>query len=104
MKQQTVEKLKAERVQEELKAQGWRLVPGATAVDRSVEFPDSQTASSYAGFVNDFADRHAQPAQVVLCGKKVVVTLRGRRVAGPRTELNDEVLDFARVLGLAGAP
>jgi pterin-4a-carbinolamine dehydratase len=94
-----VDKLKAERVQDKLQwIPGWRLVPGRKALDRVREFPDPATASSYAGFVNDFAARHGQPAKVVLHGAKVVITLEGRRVAGAR-EVTDEVVAFAKALG-----
>jgi pterin-4a-carbinolamine dehydratase len=95
-----VEKLKAERVQDKLLLlPEWRLVPGRKALDRVREFPDPVTASSFAGFVNDFAARYGQPAKVVLHGARVTVTLQGRRVAGGGRELTDEVLAFARALG-----
>jgi hypothetical protein len=93
-------KRRAERIERKLGlVPEWRLVPGRLSLDRELEFPDAATASSYAGFVNDFAARHGQPSQVVLRGAKLVIHLRSRRVAGAADPLTPELLEFARKLG-----
>src|SRR4030095_29247 len=50
------ERLKAERVQEELKAMpGWRLASGGKAIHRAKAFPTAEVARLYSTFVTGYA-------------------------------------------------
>jgi pterin-4a-carbinolamine dehydratase len=90
------EKLKAERVQEKLRAMpGWQIAGEGRALSRIREFPDDRVASAFATFAGAFSARAKQPAEVTLSGSRVLVVLHAR----PRAGLTDAVLDFARSLG-----
>jgi pterin-4a-carbinolamine dehydratase len=99
-RQPAAEKLKAERIQELLKAlPTWKAAPGNRGIARVREFPEQQVASAYAAFVSELSAAERQPVTVVLRGGRVVVTLRGRRQA-PGGGLNSAaVLAFAGKLG-----
>jgi pterin-4a-carbinolamine dehydratase len=91
-------RLKAERVQEKLRAvPGWRLLSGGKGVDRVREFQDPRVAAAWAQFVNLYAERAGLPAEVTVSGARVMVVLRDRVHRGG--SLTDAVLDFVKVLG-----
>lgn len=88
-------RLKAERVQEELRAMpGWRLAPDGRSLHRHWEFPDSRVASAHAAFVNDLSSDHGRAVAINLSGRRVLVVLRGSRRGG----ITEAMLGFAKVL------
>ena len=90
-------RLKAERVQEKLRAvPGWRLLAGGKAVDRVREFQDPRVAAAWAQFVHLYAERAGLPAEVTVSGARVLVILRDRIHRGA---LSDAVLDSVKDLG-----
>lgn len=90
-------RLKAERVQEKLRAvPGWRLLAGGKAVDRVREFHDPRVAAAWAQFVHLYAERAGFPAEVTVSGARVLVILRDRITRG---ELSTAALEAIRVLG-----
>jgi pterin-4a-carbinolamine dehydratase len=91
------EKLKAERVQEELKRMpGWSLGPNGKMIVSAREFSQPAAAAKFAGFVAEVAASERQPVQLGLWGNWVFLTLSPRQGTGG---LNMPVLDFARQLG-----
>jgi pterin-4a-carbinolamine dehydratase len=90
-------RLKAERVQEKLRAlPGWRLLAGGKALDRVREFQDPRVAVAWAQFASLSAERAGLPAEVTVSGHRVLLILRDRIHRGA---LSDAVLDFAKLLG-----
>ncbi|HYG65255.1 MAG TPA: hypothetical protein VEL74_21925 [Thermoanaerobaculia bacterium] len=90
-------RLKAERVQEKLRAApGWRLLAGGKAVDRVREFHDPRVAAAWAQFVHLYAERAGFPAEVTVSGARVMVILRDRVTRG---ELSAAALEAVKVLG-----
>lgn len=92
-------RLKAERVQEELKSlPGWWLTADERAIDRVREFPSADLAVAFAGFVARLASLQQQPVDLSLSSNRVVVTLSA--VLSPnRRGVTQGVVDFARMLG-----
>jgi pterin-4a-carbinolamine dehydratase len=89
-------RLKAERVQEELRAlPGWQLALDGKGVHRAWEFSEARVASAHAAFVNDLAEAEGRAAEITLSGSRVLVVLQGRSRSGVTAEL----LRFAKVLG-----
>ena len=94
------ERLKAERVQERLKAlPGWALSRDGEAVDRVREFADPAAATAYAAFAAALAGSRAQPIALSIDAGKVVLTLPGQKRRGLVGGLDDTVLDLAASLG-----
>ena len=90
-----VDPLKAERVQETLRAApAWRLFPGATTLQKVKEFPTSMAALLYSSFISSLASSCKVPVLVRFDGLRVTVTLtaNGRQGCGA---LSDEQLGFA---------
>ena len=97
---QLEERLKAERVQEQLKAlPGWQLSWREQAINRAREFGTPQDAASFASFVAGLAAGANQMVNVFLAGAHVMVTLLGRPVRGGGRGLSQSVVDFARRIG-----
>ena len=91
------EKLKAERVQEELKAMpGWKLAPRGKELTRFRQFGQPAGAARFASFVADMAVADRQRVQLRIDGNRVALTLQCRRGYGV---LTTSVLEFARQLG-----
>lgn len=89
-------RLKAERVQEELRAMtGWRLAPDGRSLHRHWEFPDARVASAHAAFVNDLSSDQGRAVAINLSGRRVLIVLRGSRRGG----ITEAMLGFAKVLG-----
>jgi pterin-4a-carbinolamine dehydratase len=94
------DRLKAERVQLRLKRMpGWSLLHGGKSIDRARQFHQPEDAVDYATLVLRMASREAFPAQVLVDGKRVVLTLQGHSVSGERGGITDNLLDFAASLG-----
>ena len=90
-------RLKAERVQEKLRAvPGWRLLAGGKAVDRVREFHDPRVAAAWVQFVHLYAERAGFPAEVTVSGARVMVILRDRIHRG---ELSAAALEAIKILG-----
>jgi hypothetical protein len=97
---QPPERLKAERVQELLKAMpGWKLGPGGRVISRRREFDSPQAAAAFAGFVSGLASGADRAVRLDLSGSMVVVTLPGRAGEGSSEDLSLEILGFAQQIG-----
>ncbi len=94
------QRLKSERVQDALKAMpAWRQSPQGQAIDRAFEFPSSQVAAAFAGYVSAFAAHLGHTINLSIARTTVVLTLTGPRSKGRQADLTEEVLVFARKLG-----
>lgn len=95
-----VAKLKAERVQELLKAlPGWRLGSRGRAIRRRREFDTPQAAASFATFVAGLAGEAGQAVNLHVAGGRVDVTLPGRAAGATYDELTLEILGLAQQIG-----
>jgi len=94
------QRLKSERVQEELQAMpAWRLLEGGKSIDRAFQFPSPQVAERYSAFVMAFASAAGQAVNLDLNRGQVVVTLAAPRSKGRQGDLTEEILTFAQKLG-----
>jgi pterin-4a-carbinolamine dehydratase len=94
-----VQRLKSERVQEELRAMaGWAAAQGETAIECVKTFATPQIAGLYAGFVAQAAAATAHPVTVSLSGGQVCVTVYTPNIDGCPSEVTLPVLAFARQL------
>ena len=92
-----VQKLKSERVQEELKAMaGWAATEGETAIENVKTFATPEIAGLYAGFVAQSAAATGYPVTVSLSGNQVCVTVYAQETDVCLGELTLPVLAFAR--------
>jgi pterin-4a-carbinolamine dehydratase len=97
--QPPVQKLKSERVQEELKAMiGWAATEEETAIENVKTFATPEIAGLYAGFVAQSAAATGYPVTVSITGNQVCVTVFAQEVDGCLGELTLPVLAFARQL------
>jgi hypothetical protein len=88
-------RLKAERVQEALRAMPeWKQMENGKVIVRVRELPGT-AAAEYGAFVLSLAAALHQPVQLELTGKQVVITLRG----APETGINKTTLRLASHLG-----
>lgn len=95
-----MEKLKAERIQELLKAlPGWKLGHRGRAIVRQRELDTPQGAASFAAFVAGLAAEAGQTVNLHVDGGLVVVTLPGRAAGAPFAEVTLETLGFAQQIG-----
>jgi pterin-4a-carbinolamine dehydratase len=93
------QKLKAERVQEELKAMtGWAAIDRETAIENVKTFATPDLAGLYGGFVIQSAAATGHPVAVSVNGNQVCVTLYTPDIDGCPGELTLPVLAFARQL------
>ncbi|HEV8581859.1 MAG TPA: hypothetical protein VGX68_22550 [Thermoanaerobaculia bacterium] len=93
------QRLKAERVQEELKAMaGWAPAAEEAAIERVRVFPTPEVAALYGAFVSRFASAAGLFVTVSFAGGQVGVTVSAPQVDGCRGELTESVLAFARQL------
>jgi pterin-4a-carbinolamine dehydratase len=91
------EKLKSERVQEELKTMpGWRLLPSGMALHRAREFFLPGQAAKFAAYAGELAAGQYQRVQLQLAGTRVALTVYGPKGVGGVTAA---LLGFARQLG-----
>jgi hypothetical protein len=93
-----VMKLKAERVQEELAAMGWKADPAVRTFARALKFPAARVAGAYAVYVSELAEKSGQPCSVTQSGKQVTVTLLSRSRKGRMGGWSKAVLAFAKRL------
>ncbi len=94
-----VQRLKSERVQEELKAMiGWAATEEETAIENVKTFATPEIAGLYAGFVAQSAAATGYPVTVSITGNQVCVTVFAQEVDGCLGELTLPVLAFARQL------
>ena len=93
-------RLKAERVQELLKAiPEWRLTGGGTAIGRTYRFAGPRSATAYAVYVRELAAGETQPVAVSLSGSQVRINLTGRPQLGRARYLTEAEFRFAARLG-----
>ena len=97
--QPEVQRLKSERVQEELKAMaGWELAHEEQAIECVKTYPTPEVASLYAAFVSRFASAAGFSVTVSLSGGQVCVTVYAQQTNGCLGEVTLPVLAFARQL------
>src|SRR4029450_13126234 len=97
-----VMKLKAERVQEELAAMGWKADPAVRTFARALKFPAARGAGADAVYVSELAEKSGQPCSVTQSGKQVTVTLLSRSRKGRMGGWSKAVLAFAKRLAACG--
>ena len=98
--QPPVQKLKSERVQEELKAMpAWQLARDEKAIACVKTFPTPEVAALYAAFASRFASAAGFAVTVSLSGGQVCVTVYAQQINGCPGELTESVLGFAKQLG-----
>jgi len=86
-------RLKAERVQERLRAMpGWSLRVGGYAIDRVRDLPSAFGAADYGTLVLREAARTRQKVRIGISGPRVVITVLASREG---SEIGLEQLDFA---------
>ena len=94
------ERLKSERVQEELKAMpAWQLAHEEKAIESVKTFPTPEVASLYAAFAARYGAAAGFPVTVSIAGGQVCVTVFAPQVNGCAGDLTESVLAFARQLG-----
>jgi pterin-4a-carbinolamine dehydratase len=93
------EKLKSERVQQELATlSGWLLLPNGRVIERSLRFTSERSASTYAAYVSAWAGDLGQPVNLEMNRKTLTVKLFAPLSNGRFTRLDEAVLGFARQL------
>jgi len=99
-KEAVLDRLKAERVQESLKRMpGWGLSQEGKALDRVRQFVHDDDAVDYATLALRLASRERYPARVHVEGKSVFLTLHENTRQGVRGGITEKLLDFAARLG-----
>ena len=94
------QKLKSERIQEELKAMtGWAAIERDTAIENVQTFATPGIAGLYGAFAIQSAAASGYQVTVSLAGNQVCVTVFSQEVNGCPGELDLPVLAFARQLG-----
>jgi hypothetical protein len=94
------ESLKAERVQEALRAMPeWQLTLEGQAITRVKELPTPEVASLYTAYVTGFAGCLGLPVAVSVSDGLVLVTLYAPSGGCCVGGLTESVLDFARQIG-----
>jgi hypothetical protein len=92
--------LKAERVQERLRAlPGWNLSPSGRAIDKVRVFADAGVAEAYALYISRLARSQHQAVAIDLAASQVVVTLYGQVHEICISELNEASFDLAATIG-----
>lgn len=96
-----VERLKAERVQEELRAMpGWRLTQTGRAIHRVLWFPGRDVAAAYASYVSALAYSESQRVHLSVMECRVSVTVYGEPpLLDDDSWLDQGNLDFAVRIG-----
>ncbi|HEV8580138.1 MAG TPA: hypothetical protein VGX68_13790 [Thermoanaerobaculia bacterium] len=107
------QKLKAERVQDELVVRlsrrqveermpllpGWQLLARGKAIESARDFSTHEVAALYGSFVNGFAGSLGIPVEITVAGAKTVVRLYSPRSQGRKGALSEGLLGFAKMLG-----
>ena len=95
-----VQRLKSERIQEELKAMpAWELVDEEEAIDCVKNFPTTYVAALYTAYVTAYAAAAGFSVTLSVTGGQVCVTVYAQPINGCPGELDLPVLAFARQLG-----
>jgi len=93
------QKLKPERVQEELRTMpGWSLLPNGKMIQRTYQFSSDRAASNYATYLSAHAGDMGQPAQLSLTGRTLTIKLFAPQNRGRYVALDMGVIAFARQL------
>jgi pterin-4a-carbinolamine dehydratase len=93
------ERLKSERVQEELRAMpAWQLAHDARAIESVKTFPTPEVAALYAAYAARYGTAAGYSVTVSISGGQVCVTVFAPQVNGCAGDLTDSVLAFARQL------
>lgn len=93
------QRLKPERVQEELKTMlGWSLLSSGKAIQRVLRFKSETSAVQYAAFISAQATDMGQPVHLTLDERTLTVKLFAPPHKGRATALDMGVLGFARQL------
>jgi pterin-4a-carbinolamine dehydratase len=88
-------KLKAERVQEELRTlPGWRLTAGGNALVRTRKFSQPEASAQFAADVAELAAGQGQPAILGVTAHQVTLTLQ----RPSRNGIDRALIHFARQL------
>ena len=96
---QAQQRLKAERVQSRLKRlPGWKIQSGGKAIDRVRQFRDPQVAASFLAYAALLASQSGQPLQAAVNGQTVILALPGRSMR-PGAGITEDVLELAEQLG-----
>jgi hypothetical protein len=94
------EPLKAERVQEALRAMPeWELTLEGQSITRVKELPAPEVATLYTAYVTGLAGFLGLPVAVSVLDGLVLVTLFAPNHGGGMAGLTEPVLDFARQIG-----
>jgi pterin-4a-carbinolamine dehydratase len=94
------ERLKSERVQEELKAMpAWQLAHEEKAIECVKTFPTPEVAALYAAYAARYGTAAGYSVTVSISGGQVCVTVFAPQVNGCTGDLTESVLAFARQLG-----
>src|SRR6476469_7412679 len=93
------QKLKPERVQEELKTMpGWSLLPNGKMIQRTYQLSSDRSAANYATYLSAHAGDMGQPLELHLTGRTLTVKLFAPKNRGRLTALDMGVIAFARQL------
>ncbi|HEY9422480.1 MAG TPA: hypothetical protein VIW92_13775 [Thermoanaerobaculia bacterium] len=96
----TIERLKAERVEERLKdLPGWRSLKSGIAIERIKSFPTSRAARAYASYASELAESLGQFASVNHTVDQVILILYGPLVCGRRDVVTDPSFALAKQFG-----
>ncbi len=94
------ERLKSERVQEELRAMpAWQLAHEEKAIESVKTFPTPEVAALYAAYAARYGTAAGYPVTVSISGGQVCVTVFAPQVNGCAGDLTESVLAFARQVG-----
>lgn len=96
--QPPVQRLKSERVQEQLAAMGWVADASVHTFARTVRFTTPRVAWAYAAYVKALADHAGQQVKLQVTGRQVLVTLLGRAITGRQSAWTKTVLNIAKRL------
>lgn len=90
----TIERLKAERVEEMVKAmRGWDLLRKPSSIQRIFSFREPRVAATFGSFILEMGALEAQDLNVTMRDKRLFVTISRR---GGLAQID---LDFAQKLG-----
>lgn len=93
------QKLKPERVQEELRTMpGWVMQPNGKAIQRTYQLSSDRAAAHFATYLSAHAGDLGQPANFMLAGRTLTVKLFAPQHRGRQVALDLGVIAFARQL------
>jgi pterin-4a-carbinolamine dehydratase len=93
------QKLKPERVQEELRMMpGWIMLPNGKAIQRTYQLSSDRAAAHFATYLSAHAGDLGQPAHLALVGRTLTLKLFAPPQRGRQAALDMGVIAFARQL------